>query len=109
MLPVITELAVSVLSVSVGLVVEFLTIMSTTLDFILSHAVSLGTVLPITTPRYLSIVVGSIMLIDQGCGSMGGLVAHDPKYMRSVLSRLITMPEALQKVFTTSRETSISC
>ena len=36
-------------------------------------------------------------------------LAHDPRYMRSVLSKLMTMPEALQKVWTTSRETSISC
>ena len=49
------------------------------------------------------------MLIDSGCGSMGGVVAHDPKYIRSVLSRLIPIPEALQKVCTTSRDTSVLC
>ena len=103
------ELAVSVLSVSVGLVTEFLTMRSTTLDLILSHAVSLVTLLPIITPRYLSILVESTMLMGNGCGSMGGLSVHDPRYIRSVLSRLITMPEALQKVCTTSSDTSISC
>jgi hypothetical protein len=47
----------------VGLVTEFLTMRSTTLDLILSHAVSLVTLLPIITPKYLNILVESIMLM----------------------------------------------
>ena len=79
-------------------------IVSTTLV----HAMSLGMVLPIMTPRYLSRECESTMLMLSGCGSIGGLSIHCPRYMRSVLSRLITIPDALQNVSTMSREVYIS-